>query len=357
MSFRAIHTRLSDVRFCTTLRTTMLVLTPASGVSSGSINRCQPVTVFAFLAFIEDVSVNLNLYEHAVTDAGGPAFCALGDRQLRANIHVGPMLSSFIIGCEVNDEVLNRMMQQGSSKAKEQNQRLRMGKGLGGNEGSDIGPRRARVEDKSPGAEKGPSATLAIKLTFEGKTRDFQMCRPEMGQPKKRVTLCGAPMFGSVTKENLYSWIAYHQLLGVEHFHLYPEDEHLVAMLAPLQEKGIVTIEHWKPLSEIARCANCRESCGFDRPGPLPYYTQVLAANHCLFREQSRSEWVLFIDIDEALFFPEKEITGLGDLLQTVARSSPQELSKVFMDQDGKSSVVHVDSIGAISFSNMLFSM
>ena len=294
--------------------------------------------------------MGINLYEHAVTDAGGPVACAIGDRKLLAKISVGPMLSSFLIRCEVDDDVLDNQVQGGSGQRLRQQQRSRVGKATGTDS--------ERKEKLSREAESMTDSTkVLISLTFEGKMRKLQMCRPTTQEPKKRVTLCGAPLFGTITKENLYSWIVYHQLLGVEHFRLYPVDEHLAEMLAPLEEKGVVTVERWTPLSESAQCANCREACGFERPGPLPYYTQVLAANHCLFREYSRSEWVLFIDIDEALFFPGEGIKNIGDLLGKLAHSSPQALSALFTDHDGKEAPIHAENTSALSFSNMLFSM
>ena len=308
------------------------------------------MTSFLFLAFIEDTSLGINLYEHAVTDAGGPVACAIGDWKLRAKINVGPMLSSFVIRCEVDDDVLNNQVLRGSGQRLRQKQRSRVDKAMG----TDA----EREEKLSKEAEsRADSTKVSISLSFEGKMRNLQMCRSATQEPKKRVTLCGAPLFGTITKENLYSWIFYHQLLGVEHFHLYPVDEHLAEMLAPLEEKGVVTVERWKPLSKSAQCANCREACGFERPGPLPYYTQVLAANHCLFHEQSRSEWVLFIDIDEALYFPGESIKNIGDLLGKLAHSSPEALSALFTDHDGKEAHIHAENTSALSFSNMLFSM
>jgi hypothetical protein len=81
----------------------------------------------------------------------------------------------------------------------------------------------------------------------------------------------------------LAEWLAFHHLMGIEHFYLYENDgeEKPHAILAPFIERGLVTLR------------NC--------PGSL---AQARAYDHCIQSEKNNSRWIAFIDLDEFLFSP-----------------------------------------------------
>ena len=84
----------------------------------------------------------------------------------------------------------------------------------------------------------------------------------------------------------LREWVAFHRLMGVEHFFLYDNastDDHAQA-LRPFVEDGSVSVIAW-PQS----------------PG------QMAAFEDCLHAHRADSRWIAFIDVDEFLFAPTGE--------------------------------------------------
>ena len=97
--------------------------------------------------------------------------------------------------------------------------------------------------------------------------------------------------------ENPYlaEWIAYHRMVGVDHFYLYDQDggEAAKAILAPYERLGLVTRHPWTHYN------NTR----YDRP--TRFYQKDknhLAFAHCARNHRSRFRWVMKIDVDEFLF-------------------------------------------------------
>ena len=95
----------------------------------------------------------------------------------------------------------------------------------------------------------------------------------------------------------LAEWIAFHQLVGVEHFYLYnnnSSDDYLAA-LVPFVDEGLVSLCDW----------------------PIPFHqrAQRKAYVHCLGEVRHKVRWLAFIDIDEFLFSPPNDLlsTALQD--------------------------------------------
>ncbi|RLA57881.1 MAG: hypothetical protein DRR04_12105 [Gammaproteobacteria bacterium] len=84
----------------------------------------------------------------------------------------------------------------------------------------------------------------------------------------------------------LAEWVAFHQLLGVEHFFLYDNNSNddYAAVLQPFIEAGTVTVHQW----------------------PVPFHekAQRKAYAHCLKSVRHSVRWLAFIDVDEFLFAP-----------------------------------------------------
>jgi len=84
----------------------------------------------------------------------------------------------------------------------------------------------------------------------------------------------------------LAEWIAFHRLVGVEHFFLYDNDsaDHPEAVLAPYLADGSVTL----------------------RPWPVPFHEHAArrAYADCLDRVRGRARWLACLDLDEFLFSP-----------------------------------------------------
>jgi len=95
----------------------------------------------------------------------------------------------------------------------------------------------------------------------------------------------------------LAEWIAFHQLMGVEHFYLYNNDssDDFANVLLPFVDAGVVTVHDW----------------------PIPFHerAQFKAYTHCLESVRSSVRWLACIDIDEFLFTPAGEtlVEALGD--------------------------------------------
>jgi hypothetical protein len=81
----------------------------------------------------------------------------------------------------------------------------------------------------------------------------------------------------------LREWVAFHRLVGVDHFYLYNNrstDDHLDA-LAPYLDDGTVVVRDWRL-----------------------YPGQVAAYEDCISRDSDHARWIAIIDVDEFLFSP-----------------------------------------------------
>jgi Glycosyltransferase family 92 len=84
----------------------------------------------------------------------------------------------------------------------------------------------------------------------------------------------------------LAEWIAFHRLVGVEHFILYDNGsaDAPERVLAPFVAEGIVTVLPW----------------------PVPFHERAAARAYadCLERVRGRARWLACLDVDEFLFSP-----------------------------------------------------
>ena len=101
------------------------------------------------------------------------------------------------------------------------------------------------------------------------------MKRPDLGVAMVAITKNEGPFIAE--------WVAYHYLLGVEHFVIYDNgsDDVTVEVLAPFVNAGLVTLMHW-PLF----------------PG------QIDAYQHAVTTFGPRCDWMGFLDIDEFVSLP-----------------------------------------------------
>lgn len=98
---------------------------------------------------------------------------------------------------------------------------------------------------------------------------------PDLGVAMAAITKNEGPFIAE--------WVAYHYLLGVEHFVIYDNrsDDATVEVLAPFVNAGLVTLVHW-PLF----------------PG------QIDAYQHAVMTFGPRCDWMGFLDIDEFVSLP-----------------------------------------------------
>jgi len=82
-------------------------------------------------------------------------------------------------------------------------------------------------------------------------------------------------------------WVAYHRLLGVDHFYLYDHDPRLPLRKLMHKHRGYVTVTDWLVRHDDTRHRG--------------YSAQIKAYNHYLRHYSGRDEWAAFIDIDEFL--------------------------------------------------------
>jgi hypothetical protein len=127
--------------------------------------------------------------------------------------------------------------------------------------------------------------------------------------PKPYLSICAIYRWeGPYLRE----WVAFHKLMGVEHFFLYDnrsDDEHLEA-LAPYLSDGTVELTEW-PLF----------------PGQVQAYTD------CIERHREDSRWIAFIDIDEFLFSPTGKL--LPEVLARYERWSGVGANRVTFSTSG----------------------
>jgi len=80
----------------------------------------------------------------------------------------------------------------------------------------------------------------------------------------------------------LLEWIAFHKLVGVEHFYIYDNGstDGTLELLKTLSKKGIVSLHDWRYIVPI----------------------QLQAYQDCLNSHRLDSEWIAYIDVDEFLY-------------------------------------------------------
>ncbi len=92
----------------------------------------------------------------------------------------------------------------------------------------------------------------------------------------------------------LPEWIAYYRLLGADHFYIYDNRSlrrnRIRRLLAPLIKAGVVTLIDWD-YPYVSGAAD--NSWRFCQRGQM---------HHCLYKYGGRSDWMLFIDVDEFIY-------------------------------------------------------
>lgn len=140
--------------------------------------------------------------------------------------------------------------------------------------------------------------------------------------------------------QHLAEWIAYHHIVGVDHFFLYDHDlEHDLADNAPLRTlvaRGLVTVVPWKlRMPERQSCLGigvrmrgcpCGRACGGKRLAAahlIEHWNreQVAALNDCVHRFGAATTWFVMHDDDEYLL-PRGPYRTLPDVLAAYPNAS-----------------------------------
>jgi len=112
--------------------------------------------------------------------------------------------------------------------------------------------------------------------------KPFMFAKPRYNK-KYNVSICG--IFKNEGRF-LYEWLAYHEIIGIDHFFLYDNNstDNYKEILQPWINKGVVTLIDW------------------------PYnQAQVQAYKHFYENYRHETQWVSFLDLDEFIV-PRKEI-------------------------------------------------
>ncbi len=128
---------------------------------------------------------------------------------------------------------------------------------------------------------------LLVGVQMEGKEKPLY-------KGKKKYDLSVCAIFGEETKY-LKEWIEYHQLVGVDHFYLYNNQDHNYAreILRPFIKKGIVSLIPWN-----------QRASGDD---PLNGFSWALSSqipayeNAIYIRGVAETKWLICLDVNEYL--------------------------------------------------------
>ena len=103
---------------------------------------------------------------------------------------------------------------------------------------------------------------------------------------KQQAGICVPPLFGSIPSITLIEFIELSRLLGADHFTFYEHEttREIDKVLRYYEQQGVATIMKWHiPVEHHT----------------IWYNGQLLAINDCLYRQQHRSQYLAFNDIDE----------------------------------------------------------
>jgi len=149
-----------------------------------------------------------------------------------------------------------------------------------------------------PDGVRFPSGGEIMPIVLHDRARDIALPVPVQRVTGSRyhMTLCVA-FISNARPVVLTEFIAYHSLLGVDHFVFYDRTGQSTLFLRRLAQdfnKRNVTVEViWWPgatvdIQHIYRANN--------------FYDQVVALNHCLFRNSARTRWMGHWDLDEFFY-------------------------------------------------------
>ncbi|QSA95910.1 glycosyltransferase family 92 protein [Methylococcus sp. EFPC2] len=142
-----------------------------------------------------------------------------------------------------------------------------------------------------PEEEKNKAQT-SINLKIESLTlvSDFRVF---LGQPGRKELLSVSTLMKDEDRF-LPEWIAYYKLLGATHFYIYDNRSikrgKIRRLLRPFIEEGSVTLIDWDYPYESGAIDNSWRFC------------QRGQMHHCLYKYGDRTNWMLFIDVDEFIF-------------------------------------------------------
>ena len=116
--------------------------------------------------------------------------------------------------------------------------------------------------------------------------------RLRLRSKRRLFTVCTPPLYGSINEKDLVEFIEVNRMLGASHFYFYDYNASAstIHVLAHYTDKAhVATVLPWK----LAR--------RFDASSVLWNNGRAVAINDCLYRSMARSEFVVFLDIDEIL--------------------------------------------------------
>ena len=114
--------------------------------------------------------------------------------------------------------------------------------------------------------------------------------QPSRDLPPAGDTVC----VGAILKDEdafVEEWVAYHRILGVDHFYLYDNDPRQPLSEILARHGDYVTVRPWL--------------IGHDDPSYPGRTKQIKAYTHCLENGAGRYDWVAFIDCDEFIALEE----------------------------------------------------
>lgn len=103
----------------------------------------------------------------------------------------------------------------------------------------------------------------------------------------------------------LKEWIEYHRLLGIDHFYLYDigSKDYFEVILKPYIKEGIVTLIPWP---EAVKLQDESDAYRWALSTQIPAYENAVN-----FIARNETEWLIFVDIDEFLVCPKRDIKAL----------------------------------------------
>ena len=151
--------------------------------------------------------------------------------------------------------------------------------------------------------------TVTIKTSTNAPSLHVLPVRNQEVNPpdRKKFAVCVSPLFGEYNSTtNMIQWIELNRLLGADLFVFYNFSvaKNIDAVLRFYSGKGLVKVIPWG----ITK---------FRPPGrnqEISYAGQTMALNDCLMRVKRVSEFVVNIDLDEALV-PHKDLTTWNDIV------------------------------------------
>lgn len=121
-----------------------------------------------------------------------------------------------------------------------------------------------------------------------------RVCVHTRRPPRWRVVGCSSPLWLSRPADGglVRQWLAYHRVIGFDHFFVYDLDGTLAVAVRPFVEAGFVTyVSRWpKRLSPTCSAVVTQNPSGLER-----YCTQTQAEAHCIWHARGLARWALLV--------------------------------------------------------------